>query len=83
MRTQGAAPAGGTTGRVYRIAEEVRISSENGVEAGIAGLFFRMPERWQHRRIRELSRAGLSADLIALITGRELNAILPALGMRL
>jgi hypothetical protein len=37
---------------------------------GICGLFFRMPDRWQIERIRELART-LSADSVSTIVRRR------------
>jgi hypothetical protein len=44
--------------------------------SGIAGLFHTgMPRQLQDARIRELSRAGLPAEMIALITERGIEAV--------
>jgi hypothetical protein len=79
MRPHDAAPVVGTTGSGYCFAGEVQTLPEFLREVGITGLFFSMPKWWQDRRIRELSRVGLSADVVAVVTNRGLQTIREAL----
>jgi hypothetical protein len=46
----------------------------------IAGLFWMQPKSRQLQRLRELGRAGLSPDAIALLTQQSVGAVCTAIG---
>jgi hypothetical protein len=81
MPCHSTAPRGGSRGRGILGALDAG-SDECGAGAvrsksrwGIDGLFFSLPPEQQQRRIRELLRAGLSCDLIAMLTQRGVDAV--------